>query len=217
MAALKFDPFAAVRETPDLRDSEGSFHPGELMGRQLIEAKKLIEEAMSIVKSGRDTAGHQQRVADIALNLMNSWASLFDTPGGDLIKESEVLKKREIQHILGSFMAGYNAALLLALTAEGDQEDNDAALEMLNAMIRKEISKKALNKKQEKLEEKRNIYSNFLDEQKDIHDTPRLATRLRKAFEINTVRGSEDEVRRWKKLRAASKPEGRDGGISKLT
>lgn len=71
-----------------------------------------------------------------------------------------------------------------------------------------ERSKKALGEKRKKKDEERNIYSNFLDEQKDIHDTPRLAARLRKAFEINTVRGSEDEVRRWKKLRDAGKTEG---------
>lgn len=80
-----------------------------------------------------------------------------------------------------------------------------------------ERSKKALNKKQEKQDEKRNIYSKFLDEQKDIHDTPRLAARLRKAFEINTLRGSEDEVRRWKKLRAAGKTEGTGNEASKKT
>ena len=80
-----------------------------------------------------------------------------------------------------------------------------------------ERSKKALSKKQEKQDEKRNIYSKFLDEQKDIHDTPRLAARLRKAFSINTLRGSEDEVRRWKKLRDAGKTEGTDREAPKKT
>lgn len=80
-----------------------------------------------------------------------------------------------------------------------------------------ERSKKALNKKQEKKEKERNIYAKFLDEQKDIQDTPRLAARLRKAFSINTLRGSEDEVRRWKKLRAAGKTEGTDREALKKT
>lgn len=80
-----------------------------------------------------------------------------------------------------------------------------------------ERSKKALDKKQEKKDNERHIYSNFLDEQKDIFDTPRLATRLRKAFGINSVRGSEDEVRRWKKLRDAGKTEGTGGEASKKT
>ncbi|WP_026436889.1 hypothetical protein [Acidovorax sp. JHL-9] len=80
-----------------------------------------------------------------------------------------------------------------------------------------ERSKKALDKKQEKKDNERHIYSNFLDEQKDIFDTPRLATRLRKAFGINSVRGAEDEVRRWKKLRDAGKTEGTGGEASKKT
>lgn len=145
MASKKFDPFAVVRENPHWRDGAGSFYPGELMGRQLLDAEKLLKEALSAVKSGRDTVGHHQRVVDVALDLINSWASLFGAPGGDLIGGNEVLATRERQHIMGSFMAGYNAALLLSLTADGDQEDKDAALEMLNAMFRKEASQKATN------------------------------------------------------------------------
>ena len=41
------------------------------------------------------------------------------------------------------------------------------------------------------------MFHNFLSEQKDISDTPRLASRLRSKFEISTVRVAEEEVRRW--------------------
>lgn len=163
MASLKFDPFAVVRENPHWRDGGGSFYPGELMGRQLIDAEKLLKEALSVVKSGRDTVGHHQRVADVALNLMNSWVSLFDAPGGDLIGGDEVLATRERRHIMGSFMAGYNAALLLSLTAEGDQEDKDAALEMLNAMFRKEASQKATKARTEPVEARRSAIKKAWD------------------------------------------------------
>ena len=80
-----------------------------------------------------------------------------------------------------------------------------------------ERSKKALAEKQKKKDEERDIYSNFLDEQKDILDTPRLAARLKKAFEIKTDRTAEDEVRRWKKLRATGKTEGKSSEAPKTT
>ena len=83
--------------------------------------------------------------------------------------------------------------------------DIDEIFAPLEAHIDRERSKKALEEKQKKKDEERNIYSNFLDEQKDIHDTHRLATRLKEAFEIKTERVAKDEVRRWKKLRATGK------------
>lgn len=66
-------------------------------------------------------------------------------------------------------------------------------------------SEDALEKKQQKQQKKREMFHNFLSEQKDISDTPRLASRLRSKFEISTVRVAEEEVRRWKKLHAAGK------------
>ena len=80
-----------------------------------------------------------------------------------------------------------------------------------------ERSKKALAEKQKKKDDERIRYYHFLDEQKDIHDTPRLAARLKKAFEIKTDRTAEDEVRRWKKLRATGKPEVKSSEEPKTT
>lgn len=80
-----------------------------------------------------------------------------------------------------------------------------------------ERSKKALAEKQKKKDDERIRYYHFLDEQKDIHDTPRLAARLKKAFEIKTDRTAEDEVRRWKKLRATGKTEGKSSEAPKTT
>ena len=80
-----------------------------------------------------------------------------------------------------------------------------------------ERSKKALAEKQKKKDDERIRYYHFLDEQKDILDTPRLAARLKKAFEIKTDRTAEDEVRRWKKLRATGKTEGKSSEAPKTT
>lgn len=66
-------------------------------------------------------------------------------------------------------------------------------------------SKDANEKRKEILTKERNLHHSFLDQQHGISDTVRLAARLRKNFNIQTVRGSEDAVRFWKKLRATGK------------
>lgn len=65
--------------------------------------------------------------------------------------------------------------------------------------------KEANDVKKKKVDDQRIIYGKFLDSQKDVADTTRLAARLRKTFGINSERGSLDEVRLWKKLRRAGK------------
>jgi hypothetical protein len=87
----------------------------------------------------------------------------------------------------------------------------------VKAHIDRERSKKALDEKRKKKDDERIRYYHFLDEQKDIHDTPRLAARLKKAFEIKTERVAEDEVRDWKKLRATGKTEGKSSEAPKTT
>lgn len=66
-------------------------------------------------------------------------------------------------------------------------------------------SKEANDKRKEMLAKQRDLYHNFLDQQHDIADTVRLAARLRKAFEIKAVRGSEDTVRAWRNLHSPGK------------
>ena len=66
-------------------------------------------------------------------------------------------------------------------------------------------AKEANEKLKEKREKERNLHYDFLDEQKDITNTVLLATRLRKKILIDSIRGSEDTVRDWKKLRSPSK------------
>lgn len=68
-------------------------------------------------------------------------------------------------------------------------------------------SKDANNKLKEKRIEEREVYNNFLDKQKDVIDTKLLAARLRKTFGVKPLRGSEDTVRAWKKLRSPGKTE----------
>jgi len=65
-------------------------------------------------------------------------------------------------------------------------------------------SKDATEKLQEKRNIKRELHHSFLDQQ-DTADTVKLAARLRKKFGIEAVRGSEDTVRAWKKLRQPGK------------
>lgn len=66
-------------------------------------------------------------------------------------------------------------------------------------------SKDANDKRKEMLAKQRDLHHNFLDQQQDIADTVRLAARLRKAFEIKNVRGSEKTVRAWRNLHSPGK------------
>jgi len=137
----KFDPFAVVRENRELRDSEGNFYPGELMGRQLRDAEKILQAALLDVKAGSDPNGHSQMTADAALALMNAWVGLFSAPGNEAIKASEELQERERIHIMGSFLAGYQAAYLVDLT--NNREFREEALTEFQALVRKHSTEHA--------------------------------------------------------------------------
>lgn len=81
-------------------------------------------------------------------------------------------------------------------------DDAASILEPLQKHFNTERSKHNNQRKKEKVQAQRQEFDEFLGQQKDVTDTPRLAARLRKAFGIESVRKSEDEVRRWKKTYA---------------
>lgn len=62
-------------------------------------------------------------------------------------------------------------------------------------------------KQKEVFESKNNDYFQFLNTQRGVTNTKKLATLLQKRFEINSFRSCEDVVRAWKKnLRSAGGP-----------
>lgn len=90
------------------------------------------------------------------------------------------------------------------LRKTGDEKLREVAKIVAQSKSASVFGKLLKEKQIEKTVGKNDNYTRFLDDQQDITDTKRLAARLRKQFGINTVRGSEDRVREWKKnLRSA--------------
>lgn len=90
------------------------------------------------------------------------------------------------------------------LRKTGDEKLREVAKILAQSQSASVFGKLLKEKQIEKTVGENDNYTRFLDNQHDITDTKRLAARLRKQFGINTVRGSEDRVREWKKnLRSA--------------
>lgn len=184
--------------------------------------KRSMWEALGATRPATEAEKHAARLSfasDIQRWKME-WDKLQTTPDWRAMEKlvAGIAALQEDPEITANEMCKDLLELLQKLLQRAwPHHDVTTVVAPMQAHFDGERSKKALSKKQEKKEKERNIYAKFLDEQKDIQDTPRLAARLRKTFAINTLRGSEDEVRRWKKLRAAGKTEGTDREAPKKT
>jgi len=118
------------------------------MKRQMLDAEKLIAQAMLKVKRHEDGTGHHQRVADTALSLMNAWAGALSPVEGD--DEGAALRRQ----MLGTFLAGYQAAVLTQLTG-CDHGQHDEAMEQLMALVTKQATSKATRARVEPIEKRR--------------------------------------------------------------
>lgn len=105
MSIPKFDPFAALRENPG-RDEKGNIYPGEMLKRQMLDAEAIISGAKTLAEPKR------QQIIDAALGLMNWWARYASSDDDE--DQGECLRRSTVS----AFMAGWQASLLVRLTAD---------------------------------------------------------------------------------------------------
>lgn len=135
-----FDPFAGARDTAqETHDEDGTIFPGVLLQQQIKGAEAIIKAA-----SGMEDERQRDAVQRASLAVMNGWYAFGEAakePAGDAAQR---------RLVMGSYMAGYSAARLHAMTAahaRAEETDQDKWIQQMAAQAAARARTNAANER----------------------------------------------------------------------